>query len=65
MRAAMAPSASEVVLGTTKHIKMTVAALKKVVRTFLPFQHNLQLNEDRHKVLGWMSLIVWKIINRA
>lgn len=65
MRAAMALSASEVVLGTTEHIKMTTATAKKVVLTFLPLQHNLQLNEASRKVLGWMSLIVSKTINRA
>lgn len=65
LRAAMALSASEVVLGTTKHIKMTIATAKKVVSTFLPLQNNLRLNEASLKVVDWMSLIVSKIINRA
>ena len=61
----MALSASEVVLGTTKHIKMTIGTVKKVVSTFLPLQNNLRLNEASLKVVDWMSLIVSKIINRA
>ena len=44
---------------------MTISTAKKVVSTFLPLQHNLQLNEASRKALGWMSLIVSKTINRA